>query len=121
MADYGQRDLQSLTILLSVVWTLFLFYYLLSYIRNSTNVDGQFIHNSFTMFTKDMIHTDHVFCEHNYMDSLFYKCDITNSTNICIMHVYLIVLLQFLYDQNNNSFISCKMFIISKSVIQIDC
>ena len=44
---------------------------------------------------------DHVVCEHNYMDSLFYMCDITNSTNSCIIHVYLVVLLHFLYDQND--------------------
>ena len=65
----------------------FLFYYLISYIKNSTNVVGQFT-----------ICVDHVFCEQNYMYSLFYMCDITNSTNSCIIHVclVLVVLLHFL-------------------------
>ena len=44
---------------------------------------------------------DHMFCEHNYMDSLSYMCDITNSTNSCIIHAYLVVLLHFLYDPND--------------------
>ena len=71
----------------------FLFYYLLSYIRNSTKL--MLMDNLLT------ICMDHVFCEQNYMDSLFYMCDITNSTNICIIHVYLVVLLHFLYDPND--------------------
>ena len=38
---------------------------------------------------------DHVFCEQNYMDSLFYfyMCDIIYSTNSSIIHVYLVLLL----------------------------
>ena len=45
---------------------------------------------------------DHVFCGQNCMDSLFYfyMCGIINSTNSCIIHVYLVLVLHLLYDQN---------------------
>ena len=44
---------------------------------------------------------DRVLCEQKYMDSPFYMCDITNSTNRCIIHVYRLLLLHFLYDPND--------------------
>ena len=67
----------------------FLFYYLISEILQ------MLMDNLLT------ICVDHVFCEQNDMDSLFYMSDITNSTNRCIIHVYLVLLLHFLYDRND--------------------
>ena len=48
---------------------------------------------------------DHVICEQNYMDSLFYicMCVITNSINSCTIHVHLVLLLlHFFYEQNDD-------------------
>ena len=91
MAERGQRDLHSLKIMLVIVWTLFCFiiFYLISEILQ------MLMDNLLT------ICVDHVFCEQNYMDSLFHMCDIKNYTNSCINHVYLVVLLHFLYDPND--------------------
>ena len=91
MAEHGQRDSQSLNIMLVIVWTLFCFiiFYLISEILQMLMVN---------LLT---ICVDRVFCEQNYMDSLFYIRDITNSTNSRIIHVYFVVLLHFPYDPND--------------------
>ena len=93
MAEHGQnqRDLQSLKFMLEIVWTLFccIIFYLISEILQ---------------MLMENVHTvcgDHVFCEQNYIHSLFYMYDIKYSTNSCINHVYLVVSLHFIYDPND--------------------
>ena len=91
MAVTVKRDLQSLNIMLVIVWTVFSF----SIVYLISEILQMLMDNLLT------ICVDHLFCEQNGMDSLFYMCDITNSTNSCIIHVYFVVLLHFLYDPND--------------------